>query len=175
MDCKIIVREKKETDNDQIQNLLNKNFGVNRHQSNIYLYSKKSPIRGLSLVSCLNENPNTVIGTIAFYRTLVSNIKCLLLGPLAVINFFQGKGFGKILVRKGLEIAETNNETICFVSGKYNYYKEFDFFKLSIKNLIIHTPGDLTYGELLVKELKKDCINLLPLKAQLLPEKYFKL
>ena len=49
--------------------------------------------------------------------------------------------------------------------------KEFDFFKLSSKNLIIHTLGDLTYGELLVKELKKDCIKLLPLKAQLLPEK----
>ena len=47
-----------------------------------------------------------VIGTITFYRTLVSNINCLLLGPLAVSDLFQGKGFGKILVRKGLEIAE---------------------------------------------------------------------
>ena len=171
MDRKIIVREKKETDNDQIEKILDKNFGENRHQRTVYLYRKKSPIRGLSLVSCLNEDPNTVIGTITFYRTLVGNINCLLLGPLAVSNLFQGKGFGKILVRKGLEIAETNNETICFVSGKYNYYKEFDFFKLSSKNLIIHTPGDFTYGELLIKELKKDCINLLPLKAQLLPEK----
>ena len=75
------------------------------------------------------------------------------------------------MLEKGLEIAKQKNEFICFVSGKYDYYKEFDFFKLSSKNLIIHTPGDLTYGELLVKELKKDCINLLPLKAQLLPEK----
>ena len=114
----------------------------------------------MSFVSCLNEDPNTVIGTITFYRTLVSNINCLLLGPLAVSVLFQGKGFGKILLRKGLEIAETNNEIICFVSGKYNYYKEFDFFKLSSKNLSIHTLGDLTYGELLVKELKIDCINL---------------
>ena len=171
MDHKIIVREKKETDNDQIQNLLNKNFGENRLKRTVYLYRKKSPIRGLSLVSCLNEDPNTVIGTITFYRTLVGNINCLLLGPLAVSNLFQGKGFGKILVRKGLEIAKQKNEALCFVSGKYDYYKEFDFSKLSSKNLIIHTPGDLTYGELLVKELKKDCINLLPLKAQLLPEK----
>ena len=90
---------------------------------------------------------------------------------MAVSDLFQGKGFGKILVRKGLEIAETNNETICLVSGKYNYYKEFDFLKLSSKNLIINAHGDLTYGELLVKELKKDCINLLPIEAQLLPEK----
>ena len=118
MDHKIIVREKKETDNDQIENILNKNFGENRHQRTVYLYRKKSPIKGLSLVSCLNEDSNTVIGTITFYRTLVSNINCLLLGPLAVSDHLQGKGFGKILVRKGLEIATQKNETICFVSGK---------------------------------------------------------
>ena len=171
MDHKIIVREKKETDNDQIENILINNFGENRLQRSVYLYRKKSPIKGLSLVSCLNEDPNTVIGTITFYRTLINNINCLLLGPLAVSDHLQGKGFGKILVRKGLELAKLKNETICFVSGEYNYYKEFDFLKLSSKNLIINTLGDLTYGELLVKELKKDCINLLPLKAQLLPEK----
>ena len=171
MDHKIIVREKKEIDNDQIENILINNFGENRLQRSVYLYRKKSPIKSLSLVSCLNEDPNTVIGTITFYRTLINNINCLLLGPLAVSDHLKGKGFGKILVRKGLELAKLKNETICFVSGEYNYYKEFDFLKLSSKNLIINTLGDLTYGELLVKELKKDCINLLPLKAQLLPEK----
>ena len=149
MDHKIIVREKKETDNDQIENILNKNFGENRHQRTVYLYRKKPPIKGLSLVSCLNEDSNTVIGTITFYRTLVSNINCLLLGPLAVSDLFKGKGFGKILVRKGLEIAKQKNEAICFVSGKYNYYKEFDFLKLSSKNLNASTHTELTYGELL--------------------------
>ena len=171
MDSTIIVRKKKETDNDQIENILNKNFGINWCQRTVYLYRKKLPIKGFSLVSCLNEDPNTVIGTITFYRTLVSNINCLLIGPLAVSDLFQGKGSGKILVKKGLEIAKKKKEIICFVSGKYNYYKEFDFLKLSSKNLIINALGDLTYGELLVNELKKDCINLLPLKAQLLPEK----
>ena len=171
MDHRIIVREKKETDNDQIENILNNNFGKNRHQRTVYLYRKKSPIKGLSFVSCLNDDPNTVIGTITFYRTLVSNINCLLLGPLAVINLFQGKGFGKVLVRKGLEIAKLQNETICFVSGKYNYYKEFDFFKLSSKNLTVKALGNLTYGELLVKEIKKGSINSLPFTTQLLPEK----
>ena len=37
--------------------------------------------------------------------------------------------------------------------------------------MIINALGYLTYDEPLVKELKKDCINLLPLKAQLLPKK----
>ena len=54
MDHKIIVREKKETDNDQIENILNINFDEIRHQTTVYLYRKKSPIRGLSLVFCYN-------------------------------------------------------------------------------------------------------------------------
>ncbi len=116
MDHKIIVREKNETDNDQIENILNKNFGENRHQRIVYLYRKKSTIKGLSLVCCLIEDSHTVIGAITFYRTLVSNINCLLLGPFAVSDLFQGKGFGKILVKKGLEIAKLKNEIICFVS-----------------------------------------------------------
>ena len=62
-------------------------------------------------------------------------------------------------------------EVICSVSGKYNYYKEFDFLKLSSKNLTVSARGDLTYSELVVKKLKKDWINLLAPKAQLLPEK----
>ena len=55
MDHKIIVREKKEIDNDQVEYILNKNFGENRHQRTVYLYRKKSPIKVLSLVSCLNK------------------------------------------------------------------------------------------------------------------------
>ncbi len=137
----------------------------------MYLYRKKLPIRGLSFVSCLDVDPYSVIVTITFYRTIVTNINYLLLGLLAVRNPFQRKGFCKILVKRGLEIAKLKNETLCFVSAKYNYYKVFDFLKLSSKNLAINAIDNLTYGELLVKELKKDFLNLLPLKAQLLPEK----
>ena len=39
MDDKIIVR-KKETDNDQIEDILNKNLVENRHQRTVYLYRK---------------------------------------------------------------------------------------------------------------------------------------
>ena len=49
MDRKIIVRDKNETDDDQIENILNKNFGENRHQRTVYLYRKKSHIKGCLL------------------------------------------------------------------------------------------------------------------------------
>ena len=171
MDHRTIVREKKETDNDQIEIILNKNFSKYRHRSTVYLHWKKSPIKSLSLVSFLNVVSYIMVGIITFYRTLVNNINCSLLGSLAVRNPFQRKSFDKILVRRGSEIAKLKNETLCFVSGKYNYYSEFDFLTLSSKNLVINAIGDLTYVELLVKELKKVCSNLLSLKAQLLTEK----
>ena len=85
MDDKIIVR-KKETDNDQIENILNKNLVENRHQRTVYLYRKKMSIKVLSLLFYSNEDTNTLIGTITFNRTLLSNINCLLLCPLAVRN-----------------------------------------------------------------------------------------
>ncbi len=36
MDHKIFVIEKKEIDNDQVEYILNKNFGENRHKLNIF-------------------------------------------------------------------------------------------------------------------------------------------
>ena len=171
MDYKIIVRAKKETDNDQIENILNKDFGKIRYHINVYLYRKKSPLKELSLVSCLNKDPRTVIGALTFYRTLVSNINSLLLVPIAVCDLFQGRGFRKILVRKGLEIAINKNETICFVSGEYNYYKEFDFFRFRSKKLIIKSLGALTYCKLLIREIRKGSINLLHSKEQFFPAK----
>ena len=40
MDHKIIVREKKETDNDQIEIILNKNFDENRYQRTVFCIEK---------------------------------------------------------------------------------------------------------------------------------------
>ena len=64
MDHQINVREK--TDNDLIENILIKNFGENKDQRLVYLYRKKLPISVLFLVSCYNEDPNTVFVLLLF-------------------------------------------------------------------------------------------------------------
>ena len=162
MDKKIIVRAKKEKEHDQIETILNKIFGENRHQRTINLYRKKSPIEGFSLLSSLNKVRDYVIGIIIFLRRILGNINCLLLGHSALNYFFQGRGFRKVLVKKRLEIVKTRRESICYISGKYNYHKEFDLFRLSSKNLKAKT---LLYSKLLIKEIKNGSINLLPAKA----------
>jgi predicted N-acetyltransferase YhbS len=40
----------------------------------------------------------------------------MLLGPLAVEELYQGKGFSIIIVKKGLEIAKIKNENIFLYS-----------------------------------------------------------
>ena len=50
MDHKIIVREKKETDNDQIENILNKNFGK-LDIKGLYIYIAKNCLLEVCLLS----------------------------------------------------------------------------------------------------------------------------
>ena len=105
MNGNIQIREKIESDNIQIQKILDECFGHNRYDRTVYLYRKTLPLRHLSLVSCIKDDPSIVIGTISFYPVLLNKIKCLLLGPLAVKLKYQGEGFGKSLIKKGLELA----------------------------------------------------------------------
>ena len=165
----IEIREKNESDDVQIKEILDECFGQNRHNRTVYLYRKIPPLKYLSLVSCKKNDPSIVIGTISFYPVLVNKIKCLLLGPLAVKLNYQGQGFGKLLVEKGIDLATSKGEKICFVSGDYKYYKDFGFYKLNDKNLNIKTLGPLSYDSLLICELKKTALNLLPKNCEILP------
>ena len=169
MNGNIQIREKIESDNIQIQKILDECFGHNRYDRTVYLYRKTRPLRHLSLVSCIKDDPSIVIGTISFYPVLLNKIKCLLLGPLAVKLKYQGEGFGKSLIKRGLELAIAENQKICFVSGDYNYYKRFNFYKVNDKNLNIKTLGPLSFDDLLICELKKNAFSLLPKNSKLLP------
>jgi len=165
----IEIREKNESDDVQIKEILDECFGQNRHKRTVYLYRKIPPLKYLSLVSCKKNDPSIVIGTISFYPVLVNEIRCLLLGPLAVKLNYQAQGFGKLLVEKGIDLAISKGEKICFVSGDYKYYKDFGFYKLDDKNLNIKTLGPLSFDHLLICELKKGALNLLQNNSEILP------
>ena len=171
----IKVRKEITSDHFQKMNILDDCFGLNRLNRTVYMYRKSLPIKSLSLISCFKENPIKVVGTISFYRVFVEKTDCLLLGPLAVEKKYQGKGFGKKLVEIGLKKARSNNEKICFVSGEYNYYKEFGFEKITNKNLNISILGPLSFEGLLICELKDNAARLLKNNSKLLPSINYKL
>jgi predicted N-acetyltransferase YhbS len=164
----IKIRDEINSDHDQRELILDQCFGKDRHDRTVYLYRKSLPIKELSFISYIKE-PEIVIGTIRFYRVFISDIDCLLLGPLAVNKEYQGKGFGKALIRKGLDLAKKRNEKICFVSGEYNYYKHFEFKKISSKNLNIIIPGPLSFNDLLICELSQRGADSLQSGSELLP------
>ena len=165
----IKIRKETNSDHDQRELILDQCFGKDRNDRTVYLYRKNLPITELSLISYIKEKPEIVIGTIRFYRVFINDMSCLLLGPLAVNKEYQGKGFGKNLIRKGLNLAKKRNEKICFVSGKYNYYKHFEFKKLSSKNLNIIIPGPLSFNDLLICELSQGEVHSLQSGSELLP------
>tara|TARA_B110001452_G_C15044767_1_gene364817 strand:- start:55 stop:573 length:519 start_codon:yes stop_codon:yes gene_type:complete len=167
----IKIRNETNLDYTQKNNILDDCFGPFRLNRTVYMYRNSLPIKELSLISCLKENQSKVIGTINFYRVLIDKTDCLLLGPLAVDKKFQGKGFGKILIKTGLEKAKKNSEKICFVSGEYSYYKEFGFDKIVNKKLNISLPGALSYDGLLICELEDNSAKLLQSNSKLLPLK----
>ena len=165
----IKIRKETNSDHDQRELILDQCFGRDRNDRTVYFYRKNLPITELSLISYIKEKPEIVIGTIRFYRVFINDISCLLLGPLAVNKGYQGKGFGKNLIRKGLNLAKKRNEKICFVSGEYNYYKHFEFKKISSKNLNIIIPGPLSFNDLLICELSQGEAYYLQSGYELLP------
>ena len=165
----IKIRKETNSDHDQRELILDQCFGKDRNDRTVYLYRKNLPITELSLISYIKEKPEIVIGTIRFYRVFINDMSCLLLGPLAINKGYQGKGFGKNLIRKGLNLAKKRNEKICFVSGEYNYYKHFEFKKISSTNLNIIIPGPLSFNDLLICELSQGEAYYLQSGYELLP------
>ena len=165
----IKIRKEVEADYSQREIILDDCFGKDRNNRTVYICRKIPSIKELSLISYLKKEPKVVIGTIRFYRVLIEGFHCLLLGPLAVDKLYQGKGFGKKLIQKGLDLAKENGEKICFVSGEYDYYCHYGFKKLSSINLNIIVPGPISFKDLLIYEFNNDAKNYLKNNSQLLP------
>jgi len=124
------IRKKIQSDNDTIENLLNKTFGPGRYARSVYRLREYKPyLDDYSYVYSLNGK---ILASISFCETLINNSYTgLLLGPLAVEPNQVGKGYGKKLVKYSLDKISINSQIyFIIVVGEYDYYKEFGFNKL---------------------------------------------
>ena len=124
------IRKKIQSDNDTIENLLNKTFGPGRYARSVYRLRENKPyLEDYSYVYSLNGK---ILASISFSETLINNSYTgLLLGPLAVEPNQVGKGYGKKLVKYSLDKISINSQIyFIIVVGEYDYYKEFGFNKL---------------------------------------------
>ena len=133
------IRKKIQSDNDTIENLLNKTFGPGRYARSVYRLRENKPyLDDYSYVYSLNGK---ILASISFYETLINNsYNGLLLGPLAVEPIQVGKGYGKKLVKYSLDKISINSQIyFIIVVGEYDYYKEFGFNKLD-NNFVFYGP-----------------------------------
>ena len=81
------------SDNDTIENLLNKTFGPGRYARSVYRLRENKPyLDDYSYVYSLNSK---ILASISFCETFINNSYTgLLLGPLAVEPNQVGKGYG---------------------------------------------------------------------------------
>ncbi len=124
------IRKKIKSDNDTIENLLNKTFGPGRYARSVYRLREYKPyLDDYSYVYYLNGK---IQASISFCETLINNSYTgLLLGPLAVEPNQVGKGYGKKLIKYSLDKISINSQIyFIIVVGEYDYYKEFGFNKL---------------------------------------------
>ena len=115
-------------------------------------------IAELSLVAKLD---NKVVGHIMFsYIDLVNKetIKVLALAPVAVLPKYQNKGIGSLLIKTGLEIAESIQTPMIIVLGEPKFYNRFGF-KPAI-NYGIQSPFDVPNEYFMVKHLNSESEKL---------------
>ena len=133
------IRKKIQSDNDTIENLLNKTFGPGRYARSVYRLRENKPyLDDYSYVYSFNGK---ILASISFCETLINNSYTgLLLGPLAVEPIQVGKGYGKKLVKYSLDKISINSQIyFIIVVGEYDYYKEFGFNKLD-NNFVFYGP-----------------------------------
>jgi predicted N-acetyltransferase YhbS len=137
----------------RVELLLDRVFGADRREKASYLYREDvAPIAPLSYVA-LDANKK-LVGSIRYWPVQVGETghPALLLGPLAITPQLAGKGIGRALTFKTLEIAAELGYDLVLLVGDYDYYKRFGFVPATPYGFVM--PTEQRPERLQVTELK---------------------
>lgn len=99
-----------------------------------------SPVADLCLVAL--DQGSALVGTLRFWPVAIGAHPALQLGPLAVRPERRGEGFGRALVREGLERARRAGHKLVVLIGDPGYYRAFGFLPASALGIHLPTPED---------------------------------
>ena len=135
-----------------VERLLDGVFGAERREKASYLYRENvAPLPALSWVA---HDGDRLVGAIRYWPIQVGEAghSALLLGPLAIVPDLAGKGIGRALTFKTMEIAADMGHDLVLLVGDYDYYKRFGFVPATPYGFVM--PGEKRPERLQVTELK---------------------
>ena len=144
-----------------VERLYDDVFGPARFHKASYLFREGvEPVHELSWIALEGDRPGNdrLVGAIRYWPILVGETghSALLLGPLAIAQDRAGKGIGRALMFKTLDLAAQLGHDLVLLVGDVDYYKRFGF--------VPATP----HGFAMPGESRPDRLQVAPLKDSVL-------
>jgi|APSaa5957512535_1039671.scaffolds.fasta_scaffold07895_4 predicted N-acetyltransferase YhbS len=143
------------SDDDQVEDLLDIAFGVDRHDKASYTLRRN--VDAIDSLSFIVKNRSSLIATLRFWPALVKDEPLLLLGPIAVLPELQGQGIGIKLMLHGLMEATRQGHKRVLLVGDESYYKKVGFSRDVVKDIVL--KGEADQNRLLGQELIKGSLR----------------
>jgi predicted N-acetyltransferase YhbS len=140
-----------------VEQMLDLVFGPARFDKASYLFREGvDPVPELSYVATVGDD---VVGTIRYWPIHVGagNHKALLLGPLGITPRLAGKGIGRTLTFRTLEVAAEMGHDLVLLVGDVDYYKRFGFVPATPHGFVM--PGEKRPERLQVAPLKRGILG----------------
>jgi predicted N-acetyltransferase YhbS len=135
----------------RIETLLDRTFGRARFLKTAQrLRDGRLPADGLTFIA---HDGAEIVGSIRFWHVSVgASTPALLLGPMAVEPFLQGRGVGAALIRHGLAAATKLGHGAVILVGDAPYYGRFGFRPDLTRAMTL--PGPVDRERFLAAELR---------------------
>ena len=150
------VRPEHAGDVQALRELAARTFGPGRFVRSAYRVREGTePVKGLSLTAWEGES---LAGSVRFTAIHIgSKAGALLLGPLMVDGKWAGKGCGRALIGRGLELAREQGYALVLLVGDLPYYERFGFRRVPAGQIML--PGPVDPARLLAVELMPDALK----------------
>jgi predicted N-acetyltransferase YhbS len=145
-----------------VERLYDEVFGPARFHKASYLFREGvDPVRELSWIALEGDRQGNdrLVGAIRYWPILVGETghPALLLGPLAIAQDRAGKGIGRALMFKTLDLAAQLGHDLVLLVGDVDYYKRFGFVPATPHGFVM--PGESRPDRLQVAPLKDNVLG----------------
>ncbi len=140
-----------------VELMLDTVFGPGRQDKASYQYrAGVQPVAELSWTAFAGDK---LVGTIRYWPILVgeSGLQALLLGPLGIDQGYAGRGIGRALTFKTLELAAGLGYGLVLLVGDVDYYKRFGFVPATPYGFVM--PGEKRPERLQVAALRENMLD----------------